>query len=292
MYYRRKVLLALLEVFGGSLKRTDCLKLLFLFSQNSKRNVYDFFPYKYGCFSFQAYQDKGRLEELGLLSKQYGFKKKTDQSFVETLDDGDRQILFSLSDRFDGKLGKKLVREVYLQYPHFASRSTILQDVLDPDETVQIADYQIEEEPCLFSIGYEGLSIDAFLNKLISNNILAVLDVRKNPLSMKYGFSKTKLSAFLKKANISYFHLPKLGIPSELRKSLENPEDYSRLFEKYESEILPNQQQSLIEIQSLLDSYTRVALLCFESNAEYCHRHKIIEKLRKSKSFSVKSRHI
>ena len=29
MYYRRKVLLALLEVFGGSLKNTDCEKLLF-----------------------------------------------------------------------------------------------------------------------------------------------------------------------------------------------------------------------------------------------------------------------
>jgi hypothetical protein len=29
MYYRRKVLLALVEVFGGSLKNMDCEKLLF-----------------------------------------------------------------------------------------------------------------------------------------------------------------------------------------------------------------------------------------------------------------------
>jgi hypothetical protein len=45
MFYRRKILLALLEAFGGSLKRTDCQKLLFLFCQRRGKNYYDFFPY-------------------------------------------------------------------------------------------------------------------------------------------------------------------------------------------------------------------------------------------------------
>jgi hypothetical protein len=35
MYYRRKILLALLEVFGGSLPSTDCEKLLFAFRQQT-----------------------------------------------------------------------------------------------------------------------------------------------------------------------------------------------------------------------------------------------------------------
>jgi hypothetical protein len=55
MYYRRKILLALIEVFGGSLQSTDCEKLLFNFCQQTGKNHYDFFPYKYGPFSFLSY---------------------------------------------------------------------------------------------------------------------------------------------------------------------------------------------------------------------------------------------
>jgi uncharacterized protein (DUF488 family) len=38
MYYRRKILLALIEVFGGSLKSTDCEKLLFNYCQQTGKN--------------------------------------------------------------------------------------------------------------------------------------------------------------------------------------------------------------------------------------------------------------
>src|SRR3989304_7086803 len=55
MYYRRKILLALIEVFGGSLQSTDCEKLLFNFCQKTGKNHYYFFPYKYGPFSFLSY---------------------------------------------------------------------------------------------------------------------------------------------------------------------------------------------------------------------------------------------
>ncbi len=49
MYCRRKILLALIEVFGGSLQNTDCEKLLFNFCQQTGKNHYDFFPYKYAA---------------------------------------------------------------------------------------------------------------------------------------------------------------------------------------------------------------------------------------------------
>ena len=65
MYYRRKLLLALVEAFGGTLNRTDCLKIFFLFCQKTDKNHYDFFPYRYGGYSFLVIQDKARLEALG-----------------------------------------------------------------------------------------------------------------------------------------------------------------------------------------------------------------------------------
>ena len=69
MYYRRKILLALIEVFGGSLPNTDCEKLLFTFCQQTGKNHYDFFPYKFGPFSFLSYYDKRRMIDL-VFSKQ------------------------------------------------------------------------------------------------------------------------------------------------------------------------------------------------------------------------------
>ena len=44
MYYRRKILLALLEEFGGELANTDFQKLLFLFTERQNERSYDFVP--------------------------------------------------------------------------------------------------------------------------------------------------------------------------------------------------------------------------------------------------------
>lgn len=47
MYYRRKIMLAMLELFGGTLDSTDCEKLLFLFCHRTRKKYYDFSPYPY-----------------------------------------------------------------------------------------------------------------------------------------------------------------------------------------------------------------------------------------------------
>ena len=86
MYYRRKILLALLEVFDGSLKRTDCEKLLFNFCQMTGKNHYDFFPYQYGPFSFLSYYDKRRLAEINLLKDTDDFELKTTHSYLKEIE--------------------------------------------------------------------------------------------------------------------------------------------------------------------------------------------------------------
>ena len=63
-------------------------------------------------------------------------------------------------------------------------------------------------------------------------------DVRKNPLSRKYGFSKSTLSETLNKLGIEYTHLGALGIASEKRQYLNAQSDYDRLFDEYENTIL------------------------------------------------------
>jgi uncharacterized protein (DUF488 family) len=49
----------------------------------------------------------------------------------------------------------------------------------------------------LFTVGYEGESLESFLSTLRSNYINYLIDVREVPLSRKKGFSKTALSETL-----------------------------------------------------------------------------------------------
>lgn len=293
MFYRRKLLLALIESFGGRLTRTDCQKFLFLFCQDTHRNYYDFFPYKYGGFSLLAYQDKRRLTELGFLCESDDFELCPEHSFLAEIKPNDQQSLRWLSSEFKDLRGNALLRKIYVEYPQYTSRSEILPDILTSDEIQRVqTSWNRDTSSCLFTLGYQGLTIDAYLNTLISNNIRAVIDVRKNPSSMKYGFSKNMLQNHLKKGGVEYFHIPELGISSELRQHLDSPESYKRLFEKYSTEILPRQIPALERIQKLLSEHTRIALTCFEKDYHFCHRQKIVEYFSLLPDFNIPISHL
>ncbi|MEZ0396493.1 MAG: DUF488 family protein [Anaerolineales bacterium] len=279
MFYRQKILLALIETFGGRLKRTDCEKLLFLFCQNTGQNYYDFFPYRYGGFSLISYHDKNVLTKNGWLGEDDDFVLVKSDSMLPQLRPGDRQALTALQ-REVTTLGDELIRKAYLQYPYFACKSEIVSRVLATCEVEEIRrSWTFDTTPCLFTIGYEGLSIDAFLNKLIANNIQALVDVRNNPFSMKFGFSNPQFQKYVERVGLCYYHLPELGIPSALRKGLDGPDAYRRLFAYYEAHILPHHTVSLKRLQHLLQEHGRIALTCFEANPTSCHRHKITSHL-------------
>jgi len=286
MYYRRKFLLGLIEAFGGRQKRTDCQKLLFVFGQVTQRNYYDFFPHHYGSYSIVANYDKECLTQMGLLSATDDFQLCTDQSFLAQLNPDDRSVIEFMAHDMKSIRGKRLVRKMYLEYPQFTRRSQIISGVLKPAEIEQVKLWwNTDTSDCLFTIGYEGMTIDSFLNVLIANNVLAVVDVRNNPVSMKYGFSKTSFRRYVENAGMAYYHLPELGIPSAFRQGLSTPESYRRLFAKYAKEMLPRQKQAIQLVKDLLARHRRIALVCFESDPQSCHRHKITEHLSQSPSF-------
>lgn len=62
MLYRRKFLLALLELLGGEAEKMRLQKLAFLFGRQ-QRALYDFVPYQYGSFSI------GMANYLGAMAK-------------------------------------------------------------------------------------------------------------------------------------------------------------------------------------------------------------------------------
>lgn len=285
MYYRRKILLALIETFDGNLKNTDCEKLLFNFCKMTGKNHYDFFPHRFGPFSFVSYYDKRRLIELGLLESTQDFKLKKKHSYIREIESSDRKALIEL--KASGLRGKRLIQKTYRENPQFTVKSEILDNLFEEDEIKRLKfSWNTDPSPFVFTIGYEGETIDSFLYKLISNNIMAVVDVRNNPQSMKYGFSKKSFSDYIEKAGLKYFHVPELGIPSAMRKGLGQTVTYKKLFDRYESSLLPKQKEAKTKLLGLISKYPRIALVCFEGDHHFCHRHTLVEHLKKEKTLS------
>lgn len=291
MYYRRRILLALIEAFDGNLKNTDCEKLLFNFCKMTGKNHYDFFPHRFGPFSFVSYYDKRRLIELGLLESAQDFKLKKKHSYLREIEPSDRKALIEL--KASGLRGKRLIQKTYRENPQFTVNSEILDKLFEEDEIKRLKfSWNTDLSPFVFTIGYEGETIDSFLYKLISNNIMAVVDVRSNPQSMKYGFSKKSFSDFVEKAGMKYIHIPELGIPSTMRKGLGETVTYKKLFDKYESSLLPKQKEAQTYLLGLVSKYPRTALVCFERDHHFCHRYTLVQHLKKEKTLSTSVIHL
>ena len=119
----------------------------------------------------------------------------------------------------------------------------------------------------LFTVGYEGIDIDSFLDCLESNSIDCLLDVREIPLSRKKGFSKTKLSERLSQENIQYIHFKELGSPKPIRQELKTNRDYSTFFKKM-NRYLNNKKDTIEKAHGYVMNYT-CCLLCFESGNRF-----------------------
>ena len=185
-------------------------------------------------------------------------------------------------ERYGELKGKKLVRHIYKNYPFFAINSEILDETLSGQDLENVIKLRPKflYKTLFATIGYEGLSIDAYLTKLIVNDVRMLIDVRKNPFSRKYGFSKTVLSKLLSDCSIKYKHLPELGIESIDRQSLNRQSDYDALFKKYERTVLEQQIEKVKELEVDFHCHHRIAITCFEESHNQCHRGRIADKLR------------
>lgn len=123
----------------------------------------------------------------------------------------------------------------------------------------------------LFTIGYEGATMDEFLGALREAKVERVIDVRALPLSRRPGFSKTPLRNALAEVGIDYVHLRALGTPADGRAA-------ARAGQKAELERIYAGQLELPEAMVAADEMKRLAaekpsaLLCFERDPACCHR--------------------
>ncbi len=201
-----------------------------------------------------------------------------DEDYAKQLDTSDQKLLADLNSRFQDYSTEELIKYAYREYPYYAIRSEIAEQYVEESVCEKIERFRPRnDDQKLYTIGYEGIKAEKYMNKLLQKDINVLADVRKNSMSMKFGFNKSQLKNMCEKLDILFTHLPGLGITSEKRKNLDTKADYEELFEEYELEILPRRKEQLEHLHKLFQKHNRVAITCFEKEHTNCHRHKISE---------------
>ncbi len=294
MFYRRKIILAIIQAFDGHLPKIYLQKLLFLFANRQSKSDYDFVPYKYGCYSFSANADLTAMVRHGQLSEdQISFTKTCSIDYIKTLNEKDKKILIDIKNIYGKLTTNSLMKLTYLNYQYYAINSIKAREILNDEQYARVLNAKpINNNTILYTIGYEGISLEKYLNRLIKNDVKLLVDVRNNALSMKFGFSKTQLKTFCASLNIEYLHIPEVGIQSEQRQELKTQTDYDNLFDIYKKQNLKKTASQQRQILDLLKEKKRIALTCFEANICQCHRKHLAEAIIALPEWDFELKHI
>jgi uncharacterized protein (DUF488 family) len=270
MFSRQRSILRLIEMEGGAVSRLRLVKLAFLLSREPgvpRAGIYDFVPYKRGPFSFTLYHEIGALVRDGWLAEnevEFRVRETTD---LETafLDRSFLAAIDGVSERYRNVGTPDLVDGVYAQHPWYTLNSASVHKRAAQRPTVP---------PAVYTVGYEGIMVDALLDLLLHDGIERLIDVRCNPIARRYGFHKSTLTRLCNDVGIEYVHFASLGIPSAWRASLSDQASYESLFDRYTSEILPEQGDAIDRVAAMVIEKPS-ALMCMEAAHQSCHRSRL-----------------
>ena len=221
------------------------------------------------------------------------FTKIGSVDYIKTLNEKDKKILIDIKNTYGKLTTNSLMKLTYLNYQYYAINSVKAKEILNDEQYGKVLNAKpINNNTILYTIGYEGISLEQYLNRLIKNDIKVLVDVRNNALSMQFGFSKTQLKTFCTSLNIEYLHIPEVGIQSEQRQKLKTQTDYDSLFDIYKKQNLKKTTSQQQQILNLLKDKKRIALTCFEANICQCHRKHLAEAIITLPEWNYELKHI
>ena len=281
LLHRQRLLLSLLRAFGGEMRDCDFQRLLFDYSRRCReRGVdapYDFVAQEHGPRSFTAVADRDRLARHGLLAAGTWHLTAEGRRLAGELKNRDVAVFAARQQRRGDASGAD------------GSRQT---PVGGHDRNEAPEDSGSPNGGLLATIGYEGRSYEAYFNQLLRVGISRLCDVRQNPLSRKWGFSKRLLSQGCEELGIRYESFPQLGIESKQRAGLSGRTAYNRLFARYEATTLPRCRDAVNRIAGWIDAGERVAITCYERDSRDCHRSRLATAIVRTASRSLLPRHL
>lgn len=272
MLNRQKSVLCLLHHAGGGASRLQLVKWCFLMGKESPSlggtSYYDFLPFRFGPYSFTLKHEIGCLIRDGLLlpvGEDRWELTSAGKKATATAPSATHSEAIGIVSRYGKMSTGDLLDSVYGRYGWY----TVNSEYIDKRrQSRPIA------KPSVYTVGYEGQSVDGFFDGLMRSGIKALLDVRYNPVARRFGFHKSTLTRLCSSLDIEYVHFPELGIPSSLRCDLATEDDYAKLLHRYDQEILPNKGKF---VRAVADIVTRrpSAVMCMERDPQMCHRSRV-----------------
>lgn len=135
--------------------------------------------------------------------------------------------------------------------------------------------------------GYEGKTLNDLLETAAQTRAYAIVGIRKNAISRKKGFSKTRLREAVESAGLTYVHLRSLGKPKDNRAAFSKPGTpmAEAAHSRFETEILKTHEGQLaIHTLANLAESGPIILLCYESDHSQCHRSLVVDAVKKIRS--------
>lgn len=129
----------------------------------------------------------------------------------------------------------------------------------------------------LFTLGYEGLSMDEFLELLRGAKVGVLADVRENPYSRKPGFSRKPLSGEVTGAGIEYQSWKTLGAPKPMRDRFKADNDWRAYTEGFLAHLEVAETAAEVARLTAIANERVVCLLCYEADANRCHRRYVAD---------------
>lgn len=133
---------------------------------------------------------------------------------------------------------------------------------------------RLGEADRLFTIGYEGRSLEAFLALLTAEGVEQLVDVRENPWSRKPGFTKNELAEAVEDAGLAYEHIGDLGTPKPIREKLRQGQlDVEPAYQAHLDE-----HPETVERLEALARERPTAIMCMEADPRECHRRLLAQR--------------
>jgi uncharacterized protein (DUF488 family) len=123
----------------------------------------------------------------------------------------------------------------------------------------------------LFTIGYEGSTVDRVVAALHAAGVAHLLDVRAVPSSRKPGFSRRQLEAAVREAGLEYTHLRALGTPKPGRDAARRG-DAATMQRIFAAHLQAPEPQAELARAEAISRASPCCLLCFERDHRMCHR--------------------
>ncbi len=260
---RQRVIIRLMGELGCHAPVDRLMTILFLIRHEGKfveDSFYHFLPVDGKPWSFLLEHELQKLQKMGLLANSVNgmwrfrnFNSSKAGRGVGEIKYDISHFMFEFGADQDNKKGRDYIEKYHSWYTSNPVKSRPKADC------------------AAYTAGYEGLHIDAFLNRLLGDGIQRLIDVRINPAARRFGYHKSTLSRLCGRIGIEYCHYPQLGIRSELRRNLQTQEDYMRLFVDYVQTTLSEESDAIATVTDLMEEKPSV-LMCIEADPQMCHR--------------------